>query len=301
MARPIQFSISDATVQPAAYYPGGGIAAIMLGGADVDQRSCSGGQIGANIALRDTTLPTDQAELDEFAQNLASRFDAQGLTLFTDPTGAVPAGGRRRCRPAMSASPASSRSTRPCWPIRRWCATAIHRSIRRHPVTRLAGFTDVINRVLEQRVGLGARRRGAANVTRARTGGHAERALCRACHAGPARRDRWSLRRRRTAPATTTQLDTEQAVQTTLTGKLSAQSGVNMDTEMSTMIQLQNAYGANAKIIAAVQAMWTQLLAIGAVRRRAMSGSIGMTGVADYGMLSSLIPDSQTMSRSSTS
>jgi flagellar hook-associated protein FlgK len=33
-----------------------------------------------------------------------------------------------------------------------------------------------------------------------------------------------------------------------------------MDTEMSTMIQLQNAYGANAKVIAAIQAMWAQLL-----------------------------------------
>ena len=59
---------------------------------------------------------------------------------------------------------------------------------------------------------------------------------------------------------TTGQLGTEQAVQTTLATKLSAQSGVNMDTEMSTMIELQNAYGANAKVIAAVQAMWTQLL-----------------------------------------
>ena len=59
---------------------------------------------------------------------------------------------------------------------------------------------------------------------------------------------------------TSTQTDTEQAVQTSLASKLSAQSGVNMDTEMSHMIQLQNAYGANAKIISAVQAMWTQLL-----------------------------------------
>ena len=59
---------------------------------------------------------------------------------------------------------------------------------------------------------------------------------------------------------TSTQADTEQAVQTTLASKLSAQSGVNMDTEMSNMIQLQNAYGANARVIAAVQAMWDQLL-----------------------------------------
>ncbi len=59
---------------------------------------------------------------------------------------------------------------------------------------------------------------------------------------------------------TTNQLSTEQAVQTTLASKLSAQSGVDIDTEMSNMIQLQNAYGANAKVIAAVQSMWTQLL-----------------------------------------
>ena len=63
----------------------------------------TGGQIGANIALRDTTLPTNQAELDEFAQRLSNRFAAQGLTLFTDASGNVPsrrrhAGAGRLCR-----------------------------------------------------------------------------------------------------------------------------------------------------------------------------------------------------------
>ncbi len=66
--------------------------AITLGGVDVT-RQIGGGTLGARIALRDTTLPTDQAELDEFSQNLASRFDAQGLRLFTDASGAVPASG----------------------------------------------------------------------------------------------------------------------------------------------------------------------------------------------------------------
>ena len=73
----------------ATYYPGGGIPAIMLGGADVT-RQLQGGQIGANITLRDTTLPTDQAELDELSQNMATRFASNGLTLFTDPAGNVP-------------------------------------------------------------------------------------------------------------------------------------------------------------------------------------------------------------------
>ncbi len=79
------FATAGANVQPGSYYPGGGINAITLGGADVTSQ-LRGGQIGANITLRDTTLPTDQAELDGFAQNLAYRFSAMGLTLFTDPS-----------------------------------------------------------------------------------------------------------------------------------------------------------------------------------------------------------------------
>jgi flagellar hook-associated protein 1 FlgK len=58
-------------------------------------------------------------------------------------------------------------------------------------------------------------------------------------------------------------LTTAQAVQTTLNNKVAAVSGVSVDTEMSTMIGLQNAYGANARIITAVQQMWTQLLDMG--------------------------------------
>jgi flagellar hook-associated protein 1 FlgK len=59
---------------------------------------------------------------------------------------------------------------------------------------------------------------------------------------------------------TTSQLTTETAVQGALQAQVTSAGGVNIDTEMSNMIQLQNAYGANAKIISAVQSMWTQLL-----------------------------------------
>ena len=55
-------------------------------------------------------------------------------------------------------------------------------------------------------------------------------------------------------------LQTETAVQTSLTAKLTAETGVNMDREMASVIALQNAYGINARVISAAQAMWTQLL-----------------------------------------
>ncbi|MGH7153713.1 MAG: flagellar hook-associated protein FlgK, partial [Acetobacteraceae bacterium] len=85
-------STGEATMQPGAWYPGGGVPGITLGGADVTG-ALTGGQLGAQISFRDTALPTDQAELDEFSQNLASRFSDQGLALFTDASGSVPAGG----------------------------------------------------------------------------------------------------------------------------------------------------------------------------------------------------------------
>ena len=50
-----------------------------------------GGEMGALFDLRDTTLPTYQAQMDELAQKMSSRFDQQGLRLFTDASGNVPA------------------------------------------------------------------------------------------------------------------------------------------------------------------------------------------------------------------
>lgn len=49
-----------------------------------------GGKIGGLLKLRDTTLPRQQAQLDELAHKLALRFEAQGLRLFTDASGSIP-------------------------------------------------------------------------------------------------------------------------------------------------------------------------------------------------------------------
>lgn len=49
-----------------------------------------GGNLGGLIELRDKTLPTYQAQLDELAYQMAHRFELQGLKLFTDQNGFVP-------------------------------------------------------------------------------------------------------------------------------------------------------------------------------------------------------------------
>ena len=50
--------------------------------------------------------------------------------------------------------------------------------------------------------------------------------------------------------------DTQTAMSTSLQNKI----GVSMDSQLSLMVQLQNAYGANAKIISTIQSMFTALL-----------------------------------------
>lgn len=50
-----------------------------------------GGKLGGLIELRDEIFPQQTAQIDELAHKLALRFDAQGLRLFTDQAGSVPA------------------------------------------------------------------------------------------------------------------------------------------------------------------------------------------------------------------
>lgn len=50
-----------------------------------------GGKLGGLIELRDNTFQKHMAQIDELAYQMASRFEAQGLMLFTDQTGALPA------------------------------------------------------------------------------------------------------------------------------------------------------------------------------------------------------------------
>ena len=58
---------------------------------DITDRNI-GGNMGGLLELRDTIIPAYQAQIDELAFQTAARFDAQGLTLFTDQSGNIPSG-----------------------------------------------------------------------------------------------------------------------------------------------------------------------------------------------------------------
>jgi flagellar hook-associated protein 1 len=242
---------SDVNVAPNDYYPNGGIPAIMLGAVDVTSQLQSG-QIGANIALRDTTLPTDQAELDELAENTASRFAANGLTLFTEPDGTVP---KNTPPPVQNGYVGFANSIQVNPTVQ--TDPSMVRDGDVPPASALAGYTGIINAVLNNVL-------GSSPPLVSQVSGLGPAGNLNAPYASPSTLGQLAstmlAAQSQDSATTTNQLATEQTVQTTLGSKLSSQSGVSMDTEMSNMNQLQNAYGANARIIAAVQSMWTQLL-----------------------------------------
>jgi flagellar hook-associated protein 1 len=258
------FSIANATTPPGASYPGGGLPGVMLDGADVTNQM-TGGQIGANIALRDTILPTNQAELDEFSQGLSTRFAAQGLTMFTDASGNVPAGGGPpaqsgyvgyagsiQVNPAVASDPSLIRDGTN--------ATAVFTP---NPAGGPAGFTGLISNIIAYTFGSQSQS-GVAQPLLNTTGlGPAGNLAAPFKASSGALADfatsLVSSQGQRSA-SITADLTTQQALQTSLTAKASSVSGVNMDTEMSRMLSLQNAYSANARVIGAVQTMFNQLL-----------------------------------------
>jgi flagellar hook-associated protein 1 FlgK len=261
---------APANIGAGSYYPGGSIPTITLNGVDVTP-ALSGGRIGANITLRDQTLPGYQAQLDEFAYTLSSRFDQQGLTLFTDPTGNVPTpappptqagyidyASTIEVNPAVAAQPSLVRDGTHAVA---GCPTGAS-AFAPNPAGGPAGFNTMIQRVLNDSLGAEAQP-GVAQPPPA-TVGLGPAGTLAAPYAAPPDLGGFATAlvgaEASDSSNASAQLSTEQGVQTTLSGNLSSEDGVSLDTQMSNMVVLQNAYGANAKVIAAVQAMWAQLL-----------------------------------------
>ena len=261
---------SDATIGSGAFHPNGGIPGITVRGTDITAR-IEDGRLGGAIGLRDKTLPRFQAELDEFSFSLSTRFEAQGLTLFTDPNGAVPAGNGTpvqasyvgfaaiiQVNAAVTGNPASVRDGTHDIAGSATGASAF----TPNPTGGPAGFSTLITRVLTFALGRETQE-GVAQPGSA-TAGLGPAGDLTAPFSSPA-----TLADHATALVAaqaaengdvTERLSTEQAVQKNLSEKLSAIAGVDMDAEMARMIQLQTAYAANARIISTVRSLFTELM-----------------------------------------
>jgi flagellar hook-associated protein 1 FlgK len=268
---PNPLSISSALAGATTYYPGGGLPGIVLDTTDITSQM-TGGSIGANLTLRDQTIPTYQATLDEFSENLSNRFSAQGLTLFSDSSGNIPQStgtplqtgyvgysGEITVNPAVTANPAMVRDG-----TQSVAGSATGASAFTTNTTGLAGFTTLISRVLTYALGSNAQD-GVAQPSIATTGLGATGTLNASFVApqtlGDYANALTATQSSDSASATTESGDT-QALATSLQNKLTGQTGVDMDTELGQMVQLQNAYGANAKVISTIQAMFADALAM---------------------------------------
>jgi len=268
---PNPLSIANATTGAGTYYPGGGLPGIMLGNSDITSQLTSGA-IGANITLRDTTLPTYQASLDEFAENLSTRFSNQGLTLFSNPDGTIPQSTSTPLQsgylgysntitvnPAVTADPSLVRDGTQAITGSPTGASAFTPN-----TTGLSGFTTMISRVLNYALGSDVQ----DNVPQtpiATTGlgasGTLSTGFATQLDLGDYANAMTASQAADSATATT-QAGDMQGVQTALQTKLTGVTGVDMDTELGQMVVLQNAYGANAKVISTVQEMFAAALAM---------------------------------------
>jgi flagellar hook-associated protein 1 FlgK len=264
------FSMNGTTVGATSFHgPAGTLPGVMMNGVDVTNR-LGGGSLAAYAALRDEALPRQQAELDVAAANLAARFEAQGLRLFTGDAGTVPDpstayatggwigfAGALRTNPVVEANTALIRDGTHAVAATPGGPTAFTPNGAGGP----AGFTTMVDRVLDYAFGA-EDAPGSSHPAFATTG------------LGPDGGLSSSLVSPRTLAEFATQLvaaqTSERARATaagqaandllgTLEGRFAERSGVDMDKELASMIVLQNAYAANARLISAVQTMYDTL------------------------------------------
>ncbi|MCA3324647.1 MAG: hypothetical protein INF75_11945 [Roseomonas sp.] len=260
------FSVQGAVIGPTSYYGGmGTIPAIMLNGLDVTKQMI-GGEIGESIALRDQTLPRYQAELDIAAAELADRFRAEGLRLFTDGTGAVPnpnlpyAGsaqvGFANIIQINSAVKADVRLLRDGTEI-----ITGPPAFTPNPPGGPVGFTVLIDRILNH--SFGANTASGASWGPFATTGLGPDGTLSSPFGSPSTIEDYSAlvtaMQTSDSAAAASALETAKQFSEGLEARFTRESRVNVDSEMASLVQLQNAYAANARVMSTAQSMWTSL------------------------------------------
>jgi flagellar hook-associated protein 1 FlgK len=267
---------AGAGVSPGQWHGGAGgtLPGVLLNGLDITAQ-IGGGRLGEYLALRDTTLPRYQAEADIAAATAAGRFEAQGLRLFTDADGTVPAttgayagsaqigfAGRIRLNPAVEANPALLRDGTHAVAGSAGGPAAF----TPNPAGGPSGFTTLLDRVLDH--SLGDKAAAGAPWPAIATGGLGPDGSLASPFAAPATLEGYAARL--TAAQTgdrasaTAAKEAAADLRTALEARFGDWSGVDVDAEMAGMVALQNAYAANARVLGTVQAMWDALL--GAMR-----------------------------------
>ncbi len=254
---------------------GGDIPPILLGGADIT-RQLGGGRLGEYVALRDATLPRYQAELDLAAATLATRFDQQGLRLFTGTAGQMPdislpysepasgqMGFARQLRVAdpVAGNPALLRDGTHAVPDTPGGATGF----TPNPADGPAGFATLLDRVITH--SLGETVRPGVIWPPIASGGIGPDGTLSSPFIPPRAIGDYAATltgvQAADRAAATAALERAEGLKAGMEARFQRESGVDPDAEMAMLIRLQNAYAANARVLNTAQQMWDQLQSIG--------------------------------------
>ncbi|MFC0386644.1 flagellar hook-associated protein FlgK [Muricoccus vinaceus] len=261
-------SLADVTVSDHDYHgkPDGRLPGLAVNGVPLSATSGLGGRIGEGFKLRDETIPRMQAELDVTAATLAGRLEKQGLRLFTDaggspaPDPSAPGAGpamagfasRIQINPEVAGQPRLLRD-----------GTAASGGFTPNPANGPSGFTALLDRVNDYAFGAQSAA-GVAHPPIPGTGlGPGGTISTGAPTSGRITDFAATVTGRQSAEAAAAKGDAGQAtaVRAQLGTLVQQREGVDVDAEMASMVQLQNAYAANARVMSAVQDMWDALLA----------------------------------------
>ncbi|MCA3359036.1 MAG: hypothetical protein ING02_13665 [Roseomonas sp.] len=265
------FSMASAQISPQSYYGGAGtIPPILMGGADVTT-GMVGGRLGECLRLRDQTLPRYQAELDICSAEIADRFRAEGLKLFCDNVGATPDPDVAYAGSALigfAGRIGINASIRSDVRLLRDGTETIGGTpgFTPNPANGPAGFTTLIDRLLDYSFG-DTRSSGPSWGGFATTGLGPDGKLSSPFGA-PKAIDEYAIlltsAQTSDSAAAGAAVTAAKELSDGLEARFTRQSRVDVDSEMASLVQLQNTYAANARVLSTAQTMWDALF--GSVR-----------------------------------
>ena len=229
---------------------------ISLDGTGDIKSHLTGGTLGANITLRDTTYPKMQAQLDWFSYTLINRFSKAHVSLFTNGSTSTPSSNHTGTSPnglvgLSSALRVNSKYTVDPSKLSSGGDTSTTKG-------DISAITNVLNETFGTPStyttdplaapfsGLGPD----GSISLGFSGSQGILALATSLTS-----DQASV-----ASEASNGFTYASSVQTTLQTAVSSVSGVNVNNEMAKVVALQNAYTANAKVISTVQTMFSALL-----------------------------------------
>ena len=217
----------------------------------------TGGRLGALLKLRDNEIPSYIGQIDELAHKVAARFEAQGLTLFTDNNGGVPFN-----TPASYAGFALNIQVNP--------AVANDPKRVQQGTTGWAidtGSTEVINKIINYTFGRYADASGTPhpgfNMENNGPGGKSSFVGLIGADTSLDEFTRAILSRQAEQHSlVSTSLTNEKSYKQDVQKRLLDGSSVNTDEEMARLIELQKHYSASAKMIGALDDLFKELLTV---------------------------------------